>query len=58
LLSPNDWRKRVRGARRVAEILHNPTARAHMIACANAYELPVSLGERRVPDVKPCANDA
>jgi hypothetical protein len=48
----------MRGARRVAEILHNPTARAHMIACANAYELPVSLGERRVPDVKPCANDA
>ena len=40
------WRQRAAEARRVAERLESPEARAHMIECAHAYERLAVLAEK------------
>lgn len=54
---PRHWRELARGARHVAEIMVNATARGHMIACAEAYERLAFRAERDPAYVKPQAND-
>ena len=43
------WRNRAAEARRVAETLSSPEARAHMIECARAYERLALLAEKASP---------
>ena len=50
---PTHWLRLASDARRTAENLTDDTARAHMIACAEAYERLAILAEKHPLYVKP-----